>query len=67
MRMGTEGRDLAVLGPKSQSLNQGREGASPMGRRDDSRPRFSRARIAKAVSTVASQTISAQEGDAEFQ
>ena len=62
-RMGTEaeGRDLAVLGPKSQSLNQGREGESPspMGRRDDSRPRFSRARIAKAVSTVASQTISA--------
>merc|ERR1711879_1142240 len=44
MRMGTEGRDLAVLGPKSQSLNQGREGESPMGRRDDSRPRFSRAR-----------------------
>ena len=58
-QMGTEGRDLAVLGPKSLSLKQGREGESPMGRRDDSRPRFSRARIAKAVSTVASQTISA--------
>ena len=56
---GTEGRDLAVLGPKSLSLKQGREGESPMGRRDDSRPRFSRARSAKAVSTVASQTISA--------
>ena len=58
-RIGTEGRELAALEPKSQSLKQGREKESPMGRRDDSRPRFSRARIAKAVSTVASQTISA--------
>ena len=59
-RTGMEGRDRAVPEPKmSLSLNQGREGESPMGRRDDSRPRFSRARIAKAVSTVASQTISA--------
>ena len=52
-------RDLAVLRPPRLNLSREREGESPMGRRDDSRPRFSRARIAKAVSTVASQTTSA--------
>ena len=55
-----EERDWAVvLRPPRLNLSREWEGGSPMGRRDDSRPRFSRARIAKAVSTVASQTVSA--------
>ena len=52
-------RDWAVLRPPRLNLSGEGEGESPLGRKDDSRPRFSRSRLAKAVSTVASQTISA--------